>query len=102
MLPEHEVPVIGRQAKRQETHRREFAGVQQQALEGRIVGGVAEDRRPTNQAVQHGADQTACVHAFRSWHAPQDMAWADDFTSPSTFQKLDPLDAGGDNGSVVD
>jgi len=66
ILPEHEVPVIGLLAKRQETHRREFAGVQQRVLEGRMVGGVAEDRRPTNRAVQHVADQTEYAHAFSS------------------------------------
>jgi hypothetical protein len=28
------------------------------------------DRRPTDGAVQHVADETDCVHAFSSWHAP--------------------------------
>lgn len=73
LWPEHEMPVVWHQAECQQPHRGQRAGTQQEVLEGRIVGGVMKDRRSTDGAVEHVADQAKYVHAVTSWHAPSAM-----------------------------
>jgi hypothetical protein len=68
LRPEHQVPMIRHQAKRQQPHRHGFNARREQLLERGIVGGGLENGRSAHGPVQHMADDAGSVHAFRSWH----------------------------------